>query len=152
MDGRDVDTSPLQRLAAYVREAALRAGYEIDSPRSGAMTRLANDAGMSITTLSRLLSGERMPDARYFAALAKALRVPLTELLVQSGIIPEENLSPEHLQSLRSRSLTPGDVADDWGITDPEGRELVRAMYERFRKDRQTPAEPDQTGSAEAQN
>lgn len=151
MDGSVVDTSPLQRLAAYVREAALSAGYDIDSPRGGGKTQLAADSGMSLTTLSRLLSGERMPDARYFSGLAKALGVPLTELLVQSGIIPEENLTQEHLQSVRSRSLTPGDVANSWGIHDPEGRELVRAMYERLRTDRQAPAEPDQTGSAEAQ-
>jgi transcriptional regulator with XRE-family HTH domain len=150
MDGSVVDTSPLQSLAAYVREAALHAGYDIDSPRGGGKTKLATDSGMSLTTLSRLLSGERMPDARYFAGLAKALGVPLTELLVRSGIIPEENLTQEYLQSVRSRSLTPGDVANNWGIYDPEGRELVRAMYERFRKDRQTPAEPDRTGSAEA--
>jgi transcriptional regulator with XRE-family HTH domain len=152
MDGNGVDTSLLGRFASYVRQAALDAGYSIDSPRGGDKTRLANDAGMSLTTLSRLLSGERMPDARYFAPLAKALKVDLQELLVQSGIVPAESLTQKPQQSVSSRPLTPDEVADSWSIHDPAGRELVRAMFEKLRNDVQPPAtETDRDGSAEAQ-
>ncbi len=147
MDGIGVDTSLLRLLADYVRQAALTAGYDIDAPRSGDKTRLAEDAGMSLTTLSRLLSAERMPDARYFAGLAKALKVDLTELLVQSGIIPAESLTLKPQESVSSRPLTPDEVADSWQVD----RDAVRAMYQFLRKTPTPVIEADRNGSKEAQ-
>jgi transcriptional regulator with XRE-family HTH domain len=142
-----VDTSLLRRFADYVRQAALAAGYDIDSPRGGDKTRLATDAGMSLTTLSRLLSAERMPDARYFAGLAKALKVNLSDLLVQSGIIPAESLTQAQHESVNSRPLTPDEVADSWQVD----RDAVRAMYEFLRKTPRPVAEDDRDGRKEAQ-
>lgn len=123
----------LQRFAAYVREAALAAGYEVDKPRSGAKLKLAAEAGMSPSTLSRMLSGERMPDPKYFQGLANALHVPVNEFLVEAGIIGRESLD---LRAVLDQPVTPEDVADAWGIHDEAGRELVRAMYERLARRR----------------
>lgn len=135
--------SPTQQLAAYVREAALAAGYDIDKPRSGAKLQLATDAGMHPSTLSRLLSGDRLPDPKQFQGLARALRVPLTEMLVEAGIIPRESLTREALFAASATPATPEQVADAWGIHDEAGRELVRAMYERLaaRRNGQSPRE-----------
>lgn len=150
MDVTDVSTSRIERFADYVRKAAREADYDIDSPRGGGKKKLADDTGMSMTTVSRMLSGERMPDPRYFAPLAKALRIHLNTLLVEAGIVPAETLTREHLQSVSSTPLTPDEVAESWGIHDDAGREIVRTMYERLANRRNTD-DRKQEGDAEAQ-
>jgi transcriptional regulator with XRE-family HTH domain len=145
MDGQGVDTSPLQRLAASVRAAALRAGYDID--KRGTMTKLANDAGMSLTTLSRLLSAERMPDTRYLASLATAMGTTVDDLLTESDNYPQQTAPQESRESVGSRPLTPDEVADSWGVD----RADVRAMFEILRKKPASGPNRDQEGRAEAQ-
>jgi transcriptional regulator with XRE-family HTH domain len=144
MDGPNVNTSPLQKFADYVRRLALEAGYNIDKVNSGDRTRLARDAGMSQTTISKLLAGERMPDAKYFAGLAMALKTDPLELFVESGILPARNRSQNSHNAVASRSITPDDVADAWGV-DPFGREMVHAMFQRLTN---PPRQSDDTGSA----
>jgi transcriptional regulator with XRE-family HTH domain len=152
MDGGGVGTSVLEQFADYVMAAALRAGYDVrPGKRTGDKKRLAEDAGMDPGTLSRLLKAERMPEPRSFAGLAKALRLPLTTMLVEAGIIPAESLTREHLQSVSSHPITPDEVAESWGIQDEAGRLLVRAMYERLAKNRQQADNADQEGGAEAE-
>jgi len=81
MDG----AAAAERLAAYVKTVAPRANYDIASPRGDRM-RLAKDAGMSTTTFSRMLSGDRVPDARSLVGLARALGIGLEEFFTESGI------------------------------------------------------------------
>lgn len=151
MGGDDVSTSVLERFSRYVMQAAFAAGYDVTKGRrTGDRKRLAQDAGMDQGVLTRLLDGDRMPETKHFPGLARALRIPLVEMLVESGAIPAESLSQDQHASVRSRSLTPDDVADAWGITDPAGRELVWGMYERLHK-RPQATENDRPGSAEAQ-
>jgi transcriptional regulator with XRE-family HTH domain len=149
MDGLPVNTSsapsPLQRLAAYVRSAAPAAGYDLD--KRGEKTRLANDAGMSISTLSRILSGTRMPDPQYFVPLAQALRVDALELLAQ---VSEQSAPHRPQVPVASLPLTPDAVADSWGL-DEFGREMVRAMFERLAKPRPVADDQEDLGGAEAQ-
>lgn len=149
MDGFPVNTSPspsrLERLAAYVERAALAAGY--DFGRRGEKTRLANDAGMSISTLSRLLAGTRMPDAEFIAPLAKALKVNPLELL---GQISDQTSTQEPHRPVPSLPLTPDAVADSWGL-DEFGREMVRAMFERLSNSQPSQSTQDDVGGAEAQ-
>lgn len=84
--------SKLSDFSEYVAKAARAAGYDIDSPRSGGKKQLAAAAGMSHPTVSRMLAGLAMPDPHGLERLAEALRVPLTELLVQSGLVSESAL------------------------------------------------------------
>jgi transcriptional regulator with XRE-family HTH domain len=118
----------VEQLAAYVHQAALAAGYDLDAPRSGDKTRLAKDAGISLTSLSRLLSRDRMPDTRALPGLAMALRVPIADLLVKGGIMPEDALTTPPPE----RPLTPDEVAKRWGVQDEAGKALITAMYERL--------------------
>lgn len=146
MDGPNVNTS-LDQFAAYVKAAARAAGYDIDRVNSGDKARLARDAGMSPTTLSRLLAGERMPDAKYLAPLARALRLNPIDLLVESGILPSESRSQSDAHAVASTPITPDAVADSWGV-DMFGREMVRAMFERLTRPATTPASHDGLGGA----
>jgi transcriptional regulator with XRE-family HTH domain len=98
-----------QQFGEYVAAAVRAAGYDIDSPRGGGKKALAQRAGMSPASVSRMLAGQTIPDPEYLEALAEAVGVPLMELLVRSGIVskrasqavgsapavPEEPLTPE---------------------------------------------------------
>lgn len=150
MDGPHMNTSPLKSFGQYVRKLALEAGYPLDTVNSGAVTRLAADAGMSQTTISKLLSGERMPDAKYFVGLARALGTDPIDLFVESGILPPQTRSQSAHNPVASPPITPDAVADAWGV-DPFGREMVHAMFQRLTAPRPEPAERDNIGGAEAQ-
>lgn len=151
MGGDDVGTSVLERFSRYVTEAAFAAGYDVTKGRrTGDRKRLAQDAGIDQGSLSRLLDGERMLATEHYPRLAAALRVTLVEMLIESGIYPAESLTQDPHKSVSSRSLTPDDVADAWGITDPAGREMVWGMYERLHR-RPPGTENDPPRSAEAQ-
>lgn len=108
----------------YVREAARRAGYDIDSPRGGGKTALARDTGMSPSTVGRMIAGKAMPDPAYLEPLAAALRVPLPELLVLSGLISRDVFSDQQ----PTRALSPRAAAADLGIRDPAKVELFETM------------------------
>lgn len=151
MDGINVNTSPLQKFATYVRRLALEAGYDIDKVNGGDKARLAKDAGMSPTTVSRLLNGERMPDAKYFTGLATALGTDPIDLFVESGILPARKRSQDTRNQVASPPITPDDVADAWRL-DPFGREMVHAMFQRLANPQPGQADDDTTGSAAAQD
>lgn len=163
MDGVIVSTStPLQRLAAYVKSRLPAAGYHIEEGRrtgdnqrfvrdmQAAVERLGGDVeAMDRGMLTRLLKAERMPGPRTLLPLATALGVDYRELLVEAGIIPPELVAESDNPPVRSR-LTPDEVAASWGITDAEGIARVRAMYDELTvKPVDTPAAS--TGDAEAQ-
>lgn len=76
----------MSTFAEFVADAARAAGYDIDSPRGGGMTRLAKDADMSLSSVSRMLSGLRMPTAGPLRRVAKALDLAPEELFARAGI------------------------------------------------------------------
>lgn len=155
MDGIHVNTtpknpeepSPLKRLGTLVRRLAIAAGYELDRINSGAVVRLARDAGMSQSSLSKLLAGTRMPEARYFAGLANAIGCDPIDLFVEAEILPARSRSQLPHNAVASPSITPDAVADAWQV-DEFGREMVHAMFQRLT---QAPTNGDTTtGSAAA--
>lgn len=135
--------SPIERLGAYVHRAAIAAGYAIDRPRNGELSRLAADSGMSITTLHRLLSGDRMPDPRYLAQLARVLDVPAAELFIEAGILSAADLQPRPV----TRPLTPDEAADALGIHDEASRGILKEALRKIRG-RDSATEVAEEGSA----
>lgn len=130
VDGMDVDTSGDSRLSAYLKALARRRGYNIDAARGGDKGRLAADAGISLTTLSRALNEGRTPDTRALAGLAKALEVDFEEFLVDGGVIPPELATRRSYptQPLRGRpAFSLDDVADEMHATDAE-RSILGSM------------------------
>jgi transcriptional regulator with XRE-family HTH domain len=155
MDGDGVSTSGLQRLAALVMAKALairdvdgKPKYDVrPGKRTGGRKRLAEDSGMDSGQLSRLLSGERMPDTRFLVGLATALGTTVDDLLTESDNYPKQSASQEPPESVGSPPLTPEQVADSWQVD----RAATRAMYEFLRKERRTTDEADHPEGAEAQ-
>lgn len=126
----------LDRFAAYLRRAAIAAGYDIDTPRSGARNRLSADTGIPTSTISRTLNGETLPDIRRFQPLADALHIPVTDLLAEAGLITRSadgtpKTTPPPAETSVPSPQTPADAAIALGIP-PEDRELFIAIVKRF--------------------
>ncbi|MCM2579520.1 helix-turn-helix domain-containing protein [Streptomyces meridianus] len=114
-----------QRFGAYTARAARAAGYDIDSPRGGGKKALATRAGMSHASVSRMLAGLTIPDTSFFESLAKALRVPVSQMLIESGIVSEESLARPVVSE---KPLNPRDVAEQLGIVSAEKIDAFEAM------------------------
>ncbi|MEU3464914.1 helix-turn-helix transcriptional regulator [Streptomyces sp. NPDC006733] len=67
-------------------------GYDIDSPRGGGKSKLADDAGVHRAAVSRLLQRQSMPDLDTMRRLSTVLRVPLRDVLIRSGKLSETDL------------------------------------------------------------
>jgi transcriptional regulator with XRE-family HTH domain len=136
-----------KRFGAYVAAAARAAGYDIDSQRGGGRAALARDTGMSASSVGRMLAGERLPSPRVYEQLAKALKVPLRQLLIESGNASEEALDHVAERLMPITSLTPEEAAPLLGITIPANVKLFISMVENFQ--RQEPGSGDgATGAA----
>jgi transcriptional regulator with XRE-family HTH domain len=104
-----------QSFGQRITQAARAAGFDIDSPRGGGKKALADAAGMTQSSVSRMLAGQAMPDAYRLEALADAVNVPVEELLVLHGIV-----SPgTNLREMPRKNLTVPELAAMWGITAP---------------------------------
>lgn len=89
----------------YVADAARVAGYDIDSPRGGGKKALAEAAGMSHASVSRMLAGQSEIHASFLPRLAEALNVPTTELLEFAGILAADQPTSRPLAAARTVSL-----------------------------------------------
>lgn len=116
-----------ERFGQYVAAAAREAGYDIDSPRGGGKKALAERAGMSHASVSRMLSGINIPDPRFFASLARALNVPLWRLLTESGLVPEDADAPQRIHQLPTPT-SPHQAAAMLGIRNPKSVAIFEAM------------------------
>ncbi|QKW08068.1 helix-turn-helix transcriptional regulator [Streptomyces sp. NA04227] len=111
---------------AFVKAAALKAGYPVDDQRSGARSRLAVDAGMSPATVSRILNGQSLPDPNHLEGLSRAIHVPVSQLLVRSGVVSEGALSGAAPSAVPPLSVE--DIAEALGIRSPNNVELLRGL------------------------
>jgi transcriptional regulator with XRE-family HTH domain len=94
-----------EAFTAWIEEVVRRRGYDIDSPRGGGKSRLADEAGVHRAAITRLLQGQGMPDLETMRRLAHVLDIPVREMLIRSGRLTEEDLP---LPSSRDGSNRPG--------------------------------------------
>ncbi|MFB7285497.1 helix-turn-helix domain-containing protein [Actinacidiphila glaucinigra] len=144
----DAAPTRAQRFASVVAPAARRAGYE----GHGAGARLARDTGITESSVSRMLRGEKIPEVRFFEPLATAIGISVRDLLIESGTVSAASLTESDPSQVRSStSVTPDDAAAQWGITDPVNVEMLRAVVERLRRTQADPAPGnDHNGGAHA--
>lgn len=84
--------SDLDAFAAWIEELMRRRGYDIDSPRGGGKSRIADDAGVHRAAVTRLLQRQSMPDLETTRRLARVLDVPVRDMLIRSGRLTAEEL------------------------------------------------------------
>lgn len=126
--------SRAQRFAEYIRPAVVAAGYDIDSPRGGGKKALAEDTGMSASSVGRMLAGQTMPDPAHLERLATVLRVSLIDLLIRSGIVSVEAsgtvtpAAPTPAAPTPDPPLTHEEAARALGIRSPDRVQMFTAM------------------------
>lgn len=82
----------LDDFAGWIEGLLRVRGYDIDSPRGGGRSKLADDAGVHRAAVSRLLQRQSMPDLETMRRIAAVLGVPLREMLIRSGRLTEDDL------------------------------------------------------------
>ncbi|QIQ04684.1 helix-turn-helix domain-containing protein [Streptomyces liangshanensis] len=132
-DGLDV-------FAGWVESLMRRQGYDIDNPRGGGKSKLADDAGVHRAAVSRLLQRQSMPDLETMRRLAAVLGIPLREMLIRSGRLSEEDLPIAVRQQTDpagpgagedSPRLGPEEAARRMGVP-PELREIFVKVAKQF--------------------
>ncbi|MDX2782872.1 helix-turn-helix transcriptional regulator [Streptomyces caniscabiei] len=86
------DAGHIDAFAAWMEGLMRARGYDIDSPRGGGKTRLAEDAGVHRAAVTRLLQRRSMPDLETMRGLSRALGVPVRDVLIRSGKLTEQDL------------------------------------------------------------
>ncbi|MFJ5890398.1 helix-turn-helix domain-containing protein [Streptomyces californicus] len=116
------------RFGALITRLAHEAGYDV-SPGSGGRSALARDAGMSPSSVGRMLDGKTLPAPNQLEGLARTVQTDVRELLVTAGVITDaswpKHANPDVLSaSAPSQPPSPEAVADMWGLT-----EQIREMF-----------------------
>lgn len=115
----------LDEFAAWLEDLMRSRGYDIDHPRGGGRSRVADDAGVHRAAVTRLLQRQSMPDLATMRGLAHALDVPVRDVLIRSGKLSEDDL-PVPVTYARRR-----DASGGGRITLEEAAELLGVPEER---------------------
>jgi transcriptional regulator with XRE-family HTH domain len=122
--------TPAERFGQFAMAAAREAGYDVDSPRGGGRKAIAEASGMGQTAVGRMLAGQSIPDPKFFPGLARAFRIDLRTLLIESGLAPEEMLPVEAPPSSARPRLTPASAAQELGIRSERGVKLFENLVQ----------------------
>ncbi|KQV18655.1 MULTISPECIES: helix-turn-helix transcriptional regulator [unclassified Kitasatospora] len=146
-------STDIDRFASWVEDLMRDRGYDIDSPRGGGKSKLAEDAGVHRAAVTRLLQRQSMPDLDTMRGLAHALRVPIREVLIRSGKLTAEDL-PQAVSYPAEDSASAGtggarmtleQVAEALGIPD-DRREMFIKVAQQFTPDQSAVADRPSQG------
>ncbi|MFI9153780.1 helix-turn-helix domain-containing protein [Streptomyces sp. NPDC053367] len=133
-----MSSQDLNTFAAWVENLMRARGYDIDSPRGGGKSRIADEAGVHRAAVTRLLQRQSMPDLETTRRLARALDVPVREMLIRSGRLtaeeladPHDYLTPPAPSPEYGRRPTPEEVAELLGVP-ADRREMFVRIVEQF--------------------
>ncbi|MET9733783.1 helix-turn-helix transcriptional regulator [Streptomyces sp. NPDC006458] len=128
----------LEAFAAWVEDLMRERGYDIDSPRGGGKSRIADEAGVHRAAVTRLLQRQSMPDLETTRRLARALGVPVREMLIRSRRLSADELADPHDRpapptpsAALGRRPTLEEVADLLGVP-ADRREMFVRVVEQF--------------------
>lgn len=102
-----------KKFARYVKDAATRAGYAVNSSSGDGVARIAEKTGMSEADIAKILKGEYEIPADPLKPLADALDVPQKDLLRAAGVLEGRTLPQD-------RPLTVQLAAQRLGIKSPK--------------------------------
>lgn len=111
-------------------------GYDVTTDRGG-KARLANDAGIAPSSVSRILSG-KVPDYDLQIVLARFLGVSLDEMLIRTGKAAKSDFHHPRIESGQDevsseKPLTPEELAALAGVP-RDDRDWFVTMVRRLRK------------------
>ncbi|MBW1601337.1 helix-turn-helix transcriptional regulator [Streptomyces sp. JJ66] len=114
------NTQDMEDFAAWIEALVRDRGYDIDSPRGGGKSQLADAAGVHRAAITRLLQRHSMPDLETMRRLARVLRVPVRDMLIRSG-----QLTPEELPLTAATPHRATGDQDDGPLTLEQAAELL---------------------------
>lgn len=151
--GQPAEAEPFN---VWLARRATEKGYDVQ-PGGGGRSQLARAADVSPAQIGRALEGQAAPSTDTLRALGQPLKVPFVEMLFRAGVLTVDDifelvsefqkaaarstpsakglgidLGELHAWPSESGPASPEEVADQWGIQDPEGRALIRAVYDRL--------------------
>ncbi|MEV0262826.1 helix-turn-helix transcriptional regulator [Streptomyces sp. NPDC050617] len=142
----------LEEFAAWMEDLMRSRGYDIDHPRGGGRSKVADDAGVHRAAVTRLLQRQSMPDLTTMRGLARALDVPVRDVLIQSGKLTEDDLplpvAASRHSTADSRRVTLEEAANLLGIPD-ERRALFLQVTAPFLPSEDGTAQRRQTAGAD---
>ncbi|WP_060884517.1 helix-turn-helix transcriptional regulator [Streptomyces caniscabiei] len=128
------DAGHIDAFAAWMEGLMRARGYDIDSPRGGGKTRLAEDAGVHRAAVTRLLQRRSMPDLETMRGLSRALGVPVRDVLIRSGKLTEQDLPlPPAPAGTGTPTLSPEQAASALGIPEHRRTDFIQ-LTERLRQ------------------
>ncbi|MFF2309180.1 helix-turn-helix domain-containing protein [Streptomyces albidoflavus] len=132
-DHADASTGPAE-FGRWLTGRLESLGYNLSGPRSGGRSAFAARAGISPSTVTRLLRGEMPTDTRILRTLAEAIDVPYPEVLVRAGVLTPDELAAVQRPTAPPGGITPEQAADQLGITDPAERRVFVNMAQTLRR------------------
>ena len=127
------DAGHIDAFAAWMEGVMRGRGYDIDSPRGGGKTRLAEDAGVHRAAITWLLQRRSMPDLETMRGLSRALGVPLRDVLIRSGKLTEQDLPQAPAPAPETGPLSPEQAASALGIPEHRRTAFIQ-LTERLRQ------------------
>ncbi|MFH9722848.1 helix-turn-helix domain-containing protein [Streptomyces sp. NPDC017254] len=134
-------TRGLDEFAGWVEGLMRQRGYDIDSPRGGGKSRIADEAGVHRAAVTRLLQRQSMPDLETMRRIAPLLGVSVRDMLIRSGRVTPEEL-PMAADLLPPSDWQPSmeDFARWLGVPDERMGVFVKVVNQFLEPD--TEAEP----------
>lgn len=130
----------------WLHDQLVRRGYQM-AGRGGGQRAFADDAGITPTTVSRLLRGENRSDPDTLRIVAAALGIPVAEIFVRAGLLTEDDIAAIRDRGTARRTadrITPEQAVADLGITDPAATAAIVAAITAVQP-RPRPREADDT-------
>jgi transcriptional regulator with XRE-family HTH domain len=153
LDMTDAPQGREAKFFALVLPALTEAGYA----EYGAQQKLVAETGMNKSTASRLLRGESIPHVKFFPALAAAIGLDPTELLVAAEHLPPEylesqqTLSETNQSQVGSEGITPEKAADRLGFQDDVRRAIFVGFVKSLKETEPEDGQANQSSGGAAQ-
>ncbi|MGW5420321.1 helix-turn-helix domain-containing protein [Streptomyces sp. NPDC003943] len=126
-----MSTQGLDEFAAWVEGLMRARGYDIDSPRGGGKSRIADEAGVHRAAVTRLLQRQSMPDLETMRRIAPLLGVSVRDMLIRSGrVTPEELPAAADLLPPSDWQPTMEDFARWLGVPDERMDVFVKVVHQ----------------------
>ncbi|MFF1507769.1 helix-turn-helix domain-containing protein [Streptomyces sp. NPDC058326] len=129
-------TRGLDEFAGWVEGLMRQRGYDIDSPRGGGKSRIADEAGVHRAAVTRLLQRQSMPDLETMRRIAPLLGVSVRDMLIRSGrVTPEELPMAEDLLPPSDWQPSMEDFARWLGVPDDRMGVFVKVVNQFLEPD-----------------
>lgn len=131
----EAEPTTAEKFGRVVERLAIKAGYDLTRGGNG-RTRLAEDTGMSVWAIGRMLKGETLPGLHQYQRIAGALSVTTHALLSEAEILPRDDHANGSKQDVASPNapVSPETAADLLGVTNPTIRDMLITTMEQAQR------------------